>query len=166
MATAAFETQNGESILVSYNPNCISKQDTSNFFVASVLCANFMYDLNGNKGPNTVGKDIGYLSAFYSIDPVVVAPLPLFTDTEYGYSHDEIASACTNLDDSARAMSIEELISFAINYKPQTRNGEVFYSNTRYGFDQLYVLDLDQNGYAVASAYSRDQKGSMFCTKR
>ena len=75
---AAFETQNGESIAVYYNPNCQSDmQETVWHYAQPKMCANFIYDLNGNKGPNTVGKDIGFITAIYSSDPVVVAPVPL-----------------------------------------------------------------------------------------
>lgn len=41
------------------------------------MCANFIYDLDGSKGPNAVGKDIGVLTAMYPSDAVVVAPVPL-----------------------------------------------------------------------------------------
>ncbi len=165
MATAGFETQNGESILVAYNPNCISKQDTPNFSVSDALCANFMYDLNGNKGPNTVGKDIGYMSAFYATEPVVVAPVPLFLETDYGWSFDEVSGACNGYD-NARSMSIEELISFAINFNPQTQNSEIFYSNTRYGLNQFYALDKDGAFFQYVYVAGQDEKGSVFCTKR
>lgn len=54
---AAFETQNGESILTYYNPNCQGEMnETGMYYTQSKMCANFVYDLNGNKGPNTVGQ--------------------------------------------------------------------------------------------------------------
>ncbi len=74
---AAFETQNGESIAVFYNPNCISEYRTTIDWRPSqiTMCANFVYDLNGSKGPNAYGDDIGSITAFYPIDSNVVAPL-------------------------------------------------------------------------------------------
>lgn len=60
---AAFETANGESIVVYYNPQCVSDlAQTEWHYCLPKICANFIYDLNGSKGPNTVGKDIGFLS--------------------------------------------------------------------------------------------------------
>ena len=51
---AAFETANGESIAVYYNPQCQSNMnETSAFYAQTKICANFVYDLNGSKGPNT-----------------------------------------------------------------------------------------------------------------
>ena len=51
---AAFETANGESIAVYYNPQCQSNMnETSAFYAQTKICANFVYDLNGSKVPNT-----------------------------------------------------------------------------------------------------------------
>ena len=74
---AAFETANGESILVYYKPDCTGSLGETNFhYTQNKVCANFIYDLNGTKGPNTVGKDIGALTALYPSDSIVVAPFP------------------------------------------------------------------------------------------
>ena len=92
---SAFETSNGESILLFYHPNCMSDmQETAYFFVQSKICVNMIYDLNGTKGPNTVGKDIGFLTVLYPTSSVVVAPIPykeLLTDVP----RDEASTACT-----------------------------------------------------------------------
>ena len=75
---AAFETANGESIAVYYNPKCVYKQEYAGSWayinMQPEICANFVYDLNGSKGPNTVGKDIGTITALYASDSKVVAP--------------------------------------------------------------------------------------------
>ena len=82
---AAFETQNGESMIAYYNRNCITQNINENkklmnsntaFFPEASTCVNFIYDLNGSKGPNTVGKDIDFITVFNSSDSVVVAPMP------------------------------------------------------------------------------------------
>lgn len=83
---AAFETANGESVLAYYNPKCkidLNKSTTGQGgrdWVQEKVCANFVYDLNGTKGPNTVGKDIGVITVFYPTDSVVVAPVPATKD--------------------------------------------------------------------------------------
>jgi len=80
---AAFETVNGESIAIYYNPNCQSAMgETERYFVQDKLCMVGLYDLNGNKGPNTIGKDMGILAALYPVDSVVVLPLPTFISYE------------------------------------------------------------------------------------
>ncbi|MCM1010598.1 MAG: hypothetical protein NC390_06960 [Fusobacterium sp.] len=120
---AAFETVNGESILTFYNPNCTSSgvlvsgqaaDGTSGYYMKQHVCANFIYDLNGSKGPNTVGKDIGIMSVLYSSDPVVVlpyAPRKLTT----AQTHSNAAKECSKLDDDYRLPNIEELISMYYN---------------------------------------------------
>ena len=87
---AAFETANGESVAVYYNPNCQSAMgETDVFFVQDKLCMVGLYDLNGSKGPNTIGKDMGIMAALYPVDSVVVLPLPSFLN-----------SSNSNLEDS------------------------------------------------------------------
>ena len=99
---AAFETQNGESVALFYNPQCMSDMNETNGFSAKEkMCANFVYDLNGNKGPNTFGKDMGVITAFYSIDPVIVSPFYVgYTDDGSGDSRltnlHEAMSLCVN----------------------------------------------------------------------
>ena len=114
--TAAFETQNGESILVYYNPNCTSNSyETVLYYTQSNMCANFIYDLNGNKGPNTVGKDIGFISAIYPVDSIVVAPLPVGSnDSSVGTVN--IGGACQRkFGDDVRAQNRHEAMSLFYN---------------------------------------------------
>ena len=120
---AAFETQNGESILVYYNPQC--KHDTGVVrvgvwhYTQPYMCANFVYDLNGNKGPNTVGKDIGFVTAMYPTDPIIVAPVPLATNAKYNGStwmaQTNAGAACKAQDDESRVPNRDELASMFYN---------------------------------------------------
>ena len=50
------------------------------------MCANFVYDLNGIKGPNTFGKDIGAITVLYPTDSNIVAPEPLAPNAINGSS--------------------------------------------------------------------------------
>ena len=112
---AAFETQNGESVALYYNPNCTSSVDgTASYYVQGKVCANFVYDLNGNKGPNTYGKDIGYITVLYSVDPVVVAPVPR---PEYaGFEIIEnLPGACVAFNPDVRMPNIDELSAIFVN---------------------------------------------------
>ena len=118
----AFETANGESILVYYNPRCVlgdvANLSTASFMLQHKLCANFIYDLNGSKGPNTYGKDIGVISAFYPTDSVVVSPNPVVRTSTAGVSQMSLANAqksCREDFDNARLPNREELMSMAAN---------------------------------------------------
>ena len=125
---AAFETQNGESIAVFYNPNCIGNLaenvwgGSEGVYVQNRVCANFIYDLNGNKGPNTVGKDIGFITAMYPSDVAIAAPYPAVQQLSGTYavspaSEGEISAlkACTNYDSEYRIPNAEEAISMFVN---------------------------------------------------
>jgi len=115
---AAFETANGESILVYYNPNCVGNMgETETYFTQPKMCANFVYDLNGSKGPNTVGKDIGFMSVLYPTDSVVVAPLPLVRDaiSTASVPHSASMSQCVKQDSESRVPNKDELASMFYN---------------------------------------------------
>ncbi len=113
---AAFETANGESIAVYYNPKCISsiyENDLS--FTQLLMCANFIYDLNGNKGPNTVGKDIGIITVLYPTDSSVVAPVFHHSDLSGNYDWQSAISACKNLGDEYRLPNKDEVAAMFYN---------------------------------------------------
>ena len=114
---AAFETANGESILTYYNPLCKSSAMLSSnamYYSQPFMCANFVYDLNGSKGPNTVGKDIGFISVLYPSDSVVVAPMPYIRMTG-ATAQQESGAACRALDEAVRTPNIEELAAMFYN---------------------------------------------------
>ena len=147
---AAFETANGESILAFYNPNC--KMDfngttdgsgTSYWFTQPNICANFVYDLNGSKGPNTVGKDIGIIGAIYPADTVVVAPYP---NLQYASAEsiDQYSAprACTNQDSEYRLPNAEEAIAMFVN-------------------KNLFELDMGDGAYWTSTLTSSDYAIAM-----
>ena len=112
---AAFETANGESIVVYYNPHCAANmQEVQWHHAQPKMCANFIYDLNGKKGPNTVGKDIGFITVLYPTDSVVVAPLPLPSNAG-STSHAEVANLCIKQDPESRVPNIDELSAMFYN---------------------------------------------------
>ncbi len=114
---AAFETQNGETIALYYNPNCQASAGDASHYSQSQMCANFIYDLNGNKGPNTVGKDIGFITALYNTDTNIVAPMPLSSNANGGVTMAQTAAsaACTEQDPDSRIPNIDELTSMYYN---------------------------------------------------
>ncbi|MCM1009264.1 MAG: type II secretion system GspH family protein [Fusobacterium sp.] len=115
---AAFETQNGESIVLFYNPSCKANMgETSDFYTQSKICLNFIYDLNGTKGPNTVGKDIGFITAFYPSDSEIVAPVVNYHTLSDGIKFDEASALCNDLGGEYRMPNILELSAMFMNQK-------------------------------------------------
>ena len=105
---AAFETINGESIAVFYNPNCTSGMNEESYNVQSKVCMMSIYDLNGNKGPNTVGKDIGFIGALYPSDSVVVAPMP-YAQLGEAMAFEDAKTYCKNISSGEYRMpNLEE----------------------------------------------------------
>ena len=115
---AAFETANGESILVYYNPNCIAdKMETEGYMATQqYMCANFIYDLNGNKGPNTVGKDIGFITSIYPSDSATVAPLPLIFKKADNMKQAEAGAYCRGRDEETRLPNRAEAMAMSYNF--------------------------------------------------
>ncbi len=109
-----FTTVNGESIAVFYNPYCTGNnvQIDEYYFMSGTVCAVFLYDLNGKKGPNTIGKDLGIITAFYPTDSVVVMPIPIYIDSTTR-THEEATKMCNNIDD-ARLPNVEELVALSV----------------------------------------------------
>jgi len=120
----AFETQNGESIVAYYNQTCrteylneesLTSAGNAFGFPEATMCVNFIYDLNSNKGPNTVGKDIGFITVFNSMDSTVVAPMPSSPSNAGQKTWYEAAKACTAQDPDSRLPNIDELSAMLIN---------------------------------------------------
>ncbi len=122
---AAFETVNGESIALFYNPKCESDHPDKLHFAGQVFCANMIYDLNGLKGPNEVGKDVGFITILYRANSVVVAPnlFPANAGKAASYPKSnasgdaakDAASLCAQQGDDARLPDRDELVSMYIN---------------------------------------------------
>ncbi len=122
---AAFETVNGESIALFYNPTCESDHPNESHYAGQVFCVNMIYDLNGLKGPNEVGKDVGFITVLYRTNSVVVAPNPFPSDAGNGASYpksgatgnaaNDASSLCTKQADDARLPDRDELASMYIN---------------------------------------------------
>ncbi|MCM1010837.1 MAG: type II secretion system GspH family protein, partial [Fusobacterium sp.] len=112
----AFESANGESILTFYNPQCNTGFETNPLknFAQIKMCINFIYDLNGSKGPNTVGKDIGIITVLYPTDSVVVAPMP-FNKNFASITQHNASKQCRNLDSEARLPNLEEFAAIFYN---------------------------------------------------
>ena len=163
----AFETVNGESVLTFYNPSCVSgMKETSNYYVQPKICVNFVFDLNGSKGPNTVGKDIGFMTVLYSTDSAVVAPNVPVQKAAVSVSQYDALSACRKQDPEYRIPSLDELASMFVNQ--QLINGElsgdaVYWSATLYS-----SLSAWEQGFNLGrrSIRNRSNEGFVHCVKR
>ena len=172
---AAFETQNGESIAVYYNPRCIGDLNNSGWgsggvYIAPKVCANFIFDLNGNKGPNTVGKDIGFLTVMYPSDPKVVMPYPANNMLGSKYTHTAAVKACTTYDPEYRLPNVEEANSILVNKNlvSSTLDGLTFGNGI---WTSSPVAQLSRGNYWLvydlqADDWPKDNSLNVWCVKR
>lgn len=175
---AAFETTNGESIAVFYNPNCQAYRNERSinragyyYFIYPKICANFVFDLNGSKGPNTVGKDIGFMTVLYSSDSTVIAPqLPvkMAAGTSDKVTQKEAVSICKNQDAELRLPNIDELIAIFANQN--LIYGSAYTESTAYWSSNIagskYAWGMGMESAAVWCYDTTRAKWSVHCVKR
>ena len=129
--TAAFETANGESITLIYMPDCKpSMNETSYYLTQTKLCAVMIFDLNGKKGPNTFGKDMGFMSVTYPTDPVVSMPIPYIK--RFGSANfDTAVQNCRSIDGGEyRLPTKEEAAAMVASAKLFTATSGTFWTST------------------------------------
>ena len=130
---AVFETANGENILTHYNPVCKDLSTATyiqsfNFEPIAMACANFIYDLNGKKGPNTIGKDMGYMTLLYPSDSQLVAPNMHSQMAKASATYNEAITICRNLDNS-RLPTMHEMSAVTINKVLMGYDADLSWSN-------------------------------------
>lgn len=168
---AAFETANGESILAFYNPNCASEgvevigandAGRPGYYMKQHVCANFLFDLNGAKGPNTVGKDIGFITVVYPTDSNVVMPL-LARKLDHQFAQTTSGRQCANLDADNRLPNIYELLSMYYNRSLIDWTGGSFWSATVLDSQNAWSFGF---GYGMKYSYPKDTALDVQCVKR
>ena len=170
---AAFETQNGEVIVAYYNRSCkyeyLNESSLTQLgnvfgFPQSTMCVNFVYDLNGNKGPNTIGKDMGFITSFNSNDPIVVAPMPSFNANAGQSTWYNASSKCTTQNPESRIPNIDELSAMLINKDLINLAASAsFWSGSSYSADRaLEVITY----YGGRNSASKSNVNSVRCVWR
>ena len=165
---AAFETANGESILAFYNPTCSGFEVAAggSIWVPDKVCANFIYDLNGNKGPNTFGKDIGLITAFYPTDSVVAAPVPYLRTADLNVAWHVAASSCKNLDSEYRTPNLEEMMALMYNHDVANVESNKYWTSKRDG-NMAWVVSITNRVFrSNVGTTSDNQPMAVRCVKR
>ena len=165
---AAFETANGETVITYYNPYCqadMNELSTGNWYYAqNKVCINFVYDLNGNKGPNTVGKDIGFISALYPTDSIVVAPFIVSNKEKDSVDYASALAYCTSMDQDYRLPNINELTSMFFNQELMNIYDRFFWSSTVFDSQSVWMQSLNI-GRRIRGVKTRTD-ASAVCVKR
>ena len=165
---AAFETANGESILAFYNPNCLpDMNESSDYYMQSKICANFIFDLNGNKGPNTVGKDIGFITILYPTDSSVVAPNVPVQRASTTATQQEALGICKEQDSELRIPNLDELASMFVNQNliggTIVTSAYYHWSSTLYDSSKGWTQGFNTGARLLLNRTSRQ---NVYCVKR
>ena len=178
---AAFETQNGESIILYYNPFCQDNKDiqmpASNSWywdhAQQYMCANFVVDLNGAKGPNKVGQDISFITAIYPNNPDVVEPdvLPAHGTDSNSYKYDDTntntvtaTTICKKMGSEYRLPTITELMAMSYNRDLLGLSSSlIFWSGSAVGTSHAWHVDMGGGGRTVLP---RSTTRAVRCVKR
>lgn len=113
-----FLTSDGYAYNLFYFPGCSGNRPTEDISVdiLKLVCVNAFYDMNGLRGPNQFGKDIGVVTVFYPNETVqAVAPM---TGTKIlgssSLEYPEAQQYCA--EKGKRLPNFEEGMSVILNY--------------------------------------------------
>jgi len=116
MSSYGFITANGYSINLFYNPNCIVGTNSDDPNASGYVCFNAVYDMNGIRNPNQVGKDIGFVTVLYPDETNrAVAPNAAPITLSGKYTFTEAQAKCSELGKEYTLPDKEELLAIAIN---------------------------------------------------
>ena len=87
--------------------------------------------MNGKKGPNQAGKDIGFMTVFYPTDSEVVMPIPLNKDSAKSQTYVNALKVCKNVGSDVRLPNKEELAAIGFNKNLLDISIETFYAATQ-----------------------------------
>ena len=177
----AFETQNGESIVLYYNPYCQDNKDIPTPVAGynkwdhaqQYMCANFVVDLNGAKGPNKVGQDISFITAIYPNNPDVVAPdiLPAHGNDAHNYKYEDASpntitatTICKRMGNEYRLPTLSEAMAMTYNRDLLGLNPYLtFWSGSAVGTSHAWCVDMN---YGDRSIHPRPGTLAVRCVKR
>lgn len=160
---AGFDTINNEAVMVFYNPTCVKRKSFKPIQILGVnegldmfdyVCANLVYDLNKAKGPNKIGKDIGFITLFYSKNSAVVSPVPAKNPTTITKSN-----LC---EEGFRIPNRLEAASLALNFKFLAKNPEGPYLTSEKGASGLNTYTYMQGKNEDNEIKSYTEEGNVY----
>lgn len=159
----AYETANGDSVAVFYNPNCETYGKASSGNIMPSICANFIYDLNGLTGPNRVGQDIGAFTLVLR-DGLELLPFNLNGFTMFRDWPWQTAATCRGK--GLRWGNHDELSALIFNFVLVSSNtaGIEYIYNQAATATSRYFYGINSNGARSYGVRSSSQP-YVFCVK-
>lgn len=165
--SVAFFTDNGESINLFFNPVCtvFDQRDNPSYFSASSVCINMIYDLNGANPPNTVGKDIGFITMFKPVDSTIVGPNPYFEDVSLQTQSEASGKACSQQSGRLRAPTDYELAAMFVNSRLLGLHEGFYWSSSLYSPEYAWYL-WGRTGLILREPLDRSTEMDLRCVYR
>ena len=184
----AIKTQNGISMIISYNPFCYGepkdvhrdfmpkagrvRESNSDMFnkmnLSRAACLNIVYDVNGATPPNIIGNDVGFATVFFGKKPKVTVPVFAGNyDFEKNYTLEEAEQFCLNNSASGNEgiPTAEEMMSMIINSRllpasiSEGQAKSIVYSHSPSKWTEIFMKTL-----GVKNTDSMNQSGGVICT--
>ena len=159
-----FVMSNGYSVNLFYNPSCLSDNKDANHWGQDRVCVNAIYDMNGLRKPNTVGKDIGFVTILYPDESsIAVAPDVVKQDARRT-TFDDAGASCTAQNKEYTPPNRDELGAMFYNNNLLGINWNAFYWSVTQASAELGWCVAFANGYRNMATKSTLR--NVRCVKR
>ena len=165
-----FVMANGYAVNLFYNPNCWTRDKLNpnsgylfSNYASDYVCVNAIYDMNGLKGPNQAGKDIGFVTILYpDTSSIALAPNPYYKNLKNAANYKDGMAGCAELGADYTLPRLEEWASIS-------------YNRALFEFDyggSYWIIPIAAGGYSVSSwggylgGYGFESSFLIRCVKR
>ncbi len=165
-----FVMANGYAVNLFYNPNCWTRDKLNpnsgylfSNYASDYVCVNAIYDMNGLKGPNQAGKDIGFVTILYpDTTSIALAPNPYYKNLKNAANYKDGMAGCAELGADYTLPRLEEWASIS-------------YNRALFEFDyggSYWIIPIAAGGYSVSSwggylgGYGFESSFLIRCVKR
>ena len=165
-----FVMANGYAVNLFYNPNCWTRDKLNpnsgylfSNYASDYVCVNAIYDMNGLKGPNQAGKDIGFVTILYpDTTSIALAPNPYYKNLKNAANYKDGMTECAELGADYTLPRLEEWASIS-------------YNRALFEFDyggSYWLIPIAAGGYSVSSwggylgGYGFENSFLIRCVKR
>ena len=113
----SFVSLNGYSMMLFYNQNCMEDDLNNTYHYAQDrVCVNVLWDINGDKKPNQVGRDIGFTTVLYQSNSIIITPISAPNNANNG-TFTTASTKCKTYGNGYRVPNIDEITSMYFNGK-------------------------------------------------
>jgi prepilin-type N-terminal cleavage/methylation domain-containing protein len=141
----SFVSLNGYSMMLFYNQNCLDDITNTWHYVQDRVCINVVWDINGDKKPNQIGKDIGFTTVFYPNNSQTFTPISAITNASSG-TFNQVSERCRDYGSNYRTPNRDELASMYFNGKLIGITSGGYWSSSYAGYNQAWY-QVFSNGH-------------------